>query len=80
MLEHGVKAQYHEPVDRLRDLVQLARLRDRGGNAAGAQHLEGVKDDDAAAQALEGERLIGVEPAFDDERRGKGACGVGHMR
>ena len=49
------------------------------GNAAGAEHLEGVQEDNAAAQAGKRERLARIEPLRDGRLGCEPESGLGHV-
>jgi len=62
MLEHCMKPDDGD-LRRIEPLRQAFRLRQAMLEAAGAQHLEGHENDDAALQLFERQRLLGIRPA-----------------
>lgn len=61
VFEYAVQSDYRQRL-RVEGALNLDRLRQTVGDAAGAKHLEGVEDHDTALQLRKPERLRCVEP------------------
>ncbi len=71
VLEYGVEA-HHRHLGLGEERTHLPHLRDGLRHAAWAEHLEGCGHDDAATQAGQIERPVGVEPLGDVPLGGEG--------
>jgi hypothetical protein len=78
VLEYGVKPYYLQ-IGVLEQAVRALRLRGPVSYATGAEHLKGMQENNAAAQACQRERLPGIEPLRYAKLGRQRESGFGHF-